>query len=81
MCLVQTMKFLIVVPSLLPILILLGLKYSPQDPVFKYLSLHSSLKIRVSDLNSRLGNIRDISEPTSPADDVKVLTIGLQKLT
>ena len=32
---VQTVKFLIVEPPL-PILIPLGLKYSPQDPVFKY---------------------------------------------
>ena len=30
------MKFLIVEPSPLPILIPLGPKYSPQDPVFKY---------------------------------------------
>ena len=30
------MKFLIVEPSLLPILIPLAPKYSPQDPVFKY---------------------------------------------
>ena len=30
------MKFLIVEPSPLPILIRLGPKYSPQDPVFKY---------------------------------------------
>ena len=29
------MKFLIVEPSRLPILILLGSKYSPEDPVFK----------------------------------------------
>ena len=29
------MKFLIVEPSPLPILITLGPKYSPQDPVFK----------------------------------------------
>ena len=29
------MKFLIVEPSPLPIVIPLGLKYSPQDPVFK----------------------------------------------
>ena len=33
---VQTMKFLIVEPSPLPILIPLGPKYSTQDPVFKY---------------------------------------------
>ena len=33
---VQTMKFLIVEPSPLLILIPLGPKYSPQDPVFKY---------------------------------------------
>ena len=33
---VQTMKLLIVEPSPLPILIPLGPKYSPQDPVFKY---------------------------------------------
>ena len=33
---VQTMKFLIVEPSPLPILIPLGPKYSPQDPAFKY---------------------------------------------
>ena len=33
---VQTMKFLIVEPSPLPILIPLGPKYSPQDLVFKY---------------------------------------------
>ena len=33
---VQTMKFLIVEPSPLPILIPLGPKYSPLDPVFKY---------------------------------------------
>ena len=33
---VQTMKFLVVEPSPLPILILLGSKYSPRDPVFKY---------------------------------------------
>ena len=32
---VQTMKFLIVEPSPLPILIPLGPKYSPRDPVFK----------------------------------------------
>ena len=31
------MKFLIVEPSPLPILIPLGPKYSSQDPVFKYL--------------------------------------------
>ena len=30
------MKFLVVKPSPLPIRIPLGLKYSPQDPVFKY---------------------------------------------
>ena len=30
------MKFLIVEPSPLPIIIPLGPKYSPQDPVFKY---------------------------------------------
>ena len=36
---VQTMKFLIVKPSPLPILISLGPKYSPQDPVFKYPSI------------------------------------------
>ena len=40
------MKFLIVEISPLPILIPLGPKYSPQDPVFKYLSLHSSLNVR-----------------------------------
>jgi hypothetical protein len=34
--LVQTMKFLVVKPSPLPIYIPLGSKYSPQDPVFKY---------------------------------------------
>ena len=33
----QTMKFLVVEPSELPILIPVGPKYSPQDPVFKYL--------------------------------------------
>ena len=33
---IQTMKFLIVEPSPLPILIPLGPKYSPHDPVFKY---------------------------------------------
>ena len=33
---IQTMKFLIVKPSTLPILIPLGPKHSPQDPVFKY---------------------------------------------
>ena len=33
---VQTMKFLIVEPSSLPIRIPLGPKYSPKDPVFKY---------------------------------------------
>ena len=33
---VQTMKFLIVEPSPLPILIPIVSKYSPQDPVFKY---------------------------------------------
>ena len=33
---VQTMKFLIVEPSPLPILIPLGSKYLSQDPVFKY---------------------------------------------
>ena len=33
---IQTMKFLIVETSPLPILILLGSKYSPQDPVSKY---------------------------------------------
>ena len=33
---VQTMKFLIVEPSPLPIWIPLGPKYLPQDPVFKY---------------------------------------------
>ena len=33
---VQTMKFLIVEPSPLPILIPLWPKYTPQDPVFKY---------------------------------------------
>ena len=32
----QTMKFLIVEPSPLPILIPIGNKYSPQDSVFKY---------------------------------------------
>ena len=32
---IQTMKFLIVEPFLLPILIPIGPKYSPQDPVFK----------------------------------------------
>ena len=32
----QTMKFLIVKSSPLPIPIPLGPKYSPQDPVFKY---------------------------------------------
>ena len=32
----QTMTFLIVRPSSLPILISLGPKHSPQDPVFKY---------------------------------------------
>ena len=39
---VQTMKFLIVEPSLLPILITVGPKYSPQDPVSNYglLQLH-----------------------------------------
>ena len=33
---VKTIKFLIIGPSPLPILIPLGSKYSPQDPVFKY---------------------------------------------
>ena len=33
---VQTMKFLILLPSPLPILIPLWSKYSPHDPVFKY---------------------------------------------
>ena len=33
---VQTMNFLIVEPSPLPVLYALGPKYSPQDPVFKY---------------------------------------------
>ena len=32
----QTMNFLIVKPSPFPILISLGPKYSPQDPVLKY---------------------------------------------
>ena len=40
------MKFLIVEPSPFHILIPLGPKYSPQDHVFKYLSLHSSLNVR-----------------------------------
>ena len=33
---VQTMEFFIVEPSPLPICVPLGLKYSPQDTVFKY---------------------------------------------
>ena len=50
---------LIVEPSPFPILIPRGPKYSLQDPVFKYLSLHSSLFVteRVSQTYSTTGNI------------------------
>ena len=53
---VQTVKFLIVEPSPLPILTPLQPKYSPQDPVFKY---PSSLNVRdhVSQSYSTTGNI------------------------
>ena len=52
------MKFLIVEPSALPILIPLGPKYSPQDPVFTF-SLRSSLNVgdHVSQPYSTTGNI------------------------
>ena len=40
------MKFLIEEPSSIPILISLGPKYSPQDPILNTLSPHSSLNIR-----------------------------------
>ena len=52
------MKFLTVESSPLPILIPLGPKYSPQDPVFKYVSLHSSLNVGdyVSQPYSTTGN-------------------------
>ena len=39
-------KFFIVEPSPLPIRISLGPKYSPLDPVFKYLQPDSSLNLR-----------------------------------
>ena len=55
-----TLKFLIEEPSPLPILIHIGPKYSPQDPVFKNtLSLHSSLNVRghVSQPYNTTGNI------------------------
>ena len=43
------MKFLIVEPSPLPILIPLGPKYSPQDPVFKRWTKHElKLSLKVS---------------------------------
>jgi len=53
------MKFLIVEPSPLPILIPLGPKYSPHDPVLNTLSLHSSLNVRdhVSQPYGTTGNI------------------------
>ena len=53
------MKFLIVEFSLLPILIPLGPKYSPQDAVSNALSLHSSLNVRthVSQPYSTTGKI------------------------
>ena len=56
---VQTMKFLIVKPSALSIRYPLWLKYSSQDPVFKYLSLHFSLNAteHVSQPYSTTGNI------------------------
>ena len=58
---IQTVKFLIVEPSPLPILIPLGPKYSPQDSVFKYgtLSLLCSLNVRdhASQPYSTTGNI------------------------
>ena len=40
------MKFLIVEPSPLPILIPLGPKYSPQDPVFKLIGSNSYKKVK-----------------------------------
>ena len=56
---VQNMKFLIVEPSPLSILIPLGTKYSPQDSFSNTLSLHSSLNVRdhISYTYSTTGNI------------------------
>ena len=56
---VQTVNFLIVKPSPLPILIPLWPKYSPRDPISKTISLHSSLNERdhVSHTYSSSGNI------------------------
>ena len=56
---VQTITFLIVEPSTLPILIPLAPKYSPQDLFSNTLSLHSSLNVRdhVSQPYSTTGNI------------------------
>ena len=62
------MKFLIVQPSPLPILVSLDPKYSPRDPVFKALSLHSSF------------NVRDhASQPYSTTGNIIVLYISILK--
>ena len=60
------MKFLIVEPSPLPILIPLGPKYSNQDPVLNTLSLHSSL------------NVRDHVSQTSPIYLISILILSSQ---
>ena len=44
---VQTMKFLIVEPSPLPILISLGPKYLPRDPVLFYLKYNYDINKNV----------------------------------
>ena len=62
------MKFLVVEPSLLPILILLGLKYSLMILFSNTLSLDSSL------------NVRDhVSQPHSTAGNIIVLYISIFK--